>query len=122
MNSAKYSGLALVLLLLIPAAFAKDKPEHNLKLDQTVQVGSAQLQPGKYTVEWQGTGHAVPIKFLQDGKTVLSTTGQVVERDKPAQADEIMMRKTNTNQERLEELDFGHRKEALLFAPATAGM
>ena len=50
MSCANYLGLAAALLLLIPAgALAKEKSEHNLKLDEAVQVGSAQLPPGNYT-------------------------------------------------------------------------
>ncbi len=122
MKCAKYLGLAATFFLLIPAAaFAKDKPEHNVRLYEPVLVGSSTLQPGHYKVEWQGTGQAVPIKFLRDGKIVLSTTGQVVDKSKPPQTDEITTEKTN-NKERLQEIDFGHRKEALLFTSHTAGM
>ncbi|HEX6501760.1 MAG TPA: hypothetical protein VF011_00840 [Terriglobales bacterium] len=122
MTFGKYIAVAAAFFLLVPAgAFAKDKTEHNLRLDEAVQVGSAQLQPGHYKVEWQGTGQAVPITFLQNGKTVLSTTGQVIEKDKPAAADQVLTRKMSNDQERLEELDFGHRKQALVFAPG-AGM
>jgi hypothetical protein len=120
MKYAKYLGLAVALLLLMPAgAFAKEKTEHTVKLYQPVLVGSTQLAPGNYKVEWQGTGHAVAIKFLHNGKTVLSTTGNVIAKNRPPQADEVMMRKTSKNQERLEELDFGNHKEALLFPSHT---
>jgi hypothetical protein len=123
MSCANYLGLAAALLLLLPAgAFAKEKSEHNLRLDEAVEVGSAQLRPGNYKVEWKGTGPAVSIDFLENGRTLLSTTGRVVEKDKPAEADEVMTRKTTTNQQRLEELDFGNRKEILLFAPYAPGM
>jgi hypothetical protein len=121
---AKYLAIAAAFLMFIPSGvFAKDKTEHkakaehNVKLYQPVEVGSSQLQPGTYKVEWNGTGNAVPITFTQDGKTVLTTRGDIVEQNKPAAADEVLMRKTNTNQERVEELIFGHRKEALSFTP-----
>ena len=120
MSCANYLGLAAALLLLLPAgAFAKEKSEHSLK---AVQVGSAQLRPGNYKVEWNGTGPAVSINFLQNGKKLLSTTGRLVEKDKPAEADEVTTRKTATNQQRLEELDFAKRTEVLLFAPYAPGM
>lgn len=123
MKSDKYLSLAAAfVLLLTPAALAKSKDEHSMKLDEPVQVGSAQLPAGNYKVEWQGMGEAVPIKFLRDGKTVLSTTGQVVEKDKPAEADQVMMQETKSKHERLEEIDFGHRREALLFSAHTRGM
>ncbi len=125
MKSANYLGLAAALLLLIPVsalAKEKDKTERNLRLYDAVQVGSTMLQPGHYKVEWKGTGQAVPITFLRDGKSVLSTTAQVVEKKKAPQSDAVVMRKTRSNKERLEELDFGHRKDALLFTPGAARM
>ena len=123
MSCANYLELAAALLLLLPrGAFAKGKSEHSLKLDEAVQVGSAQLRPGNYKVEWNGAGPAVSINFLQNGKTLLSTTGRLVEKDKPAEADEVTTRKTATNQQRLEELDFAKRTEVLLFAPYAPGM
>ncbi len=115
---AKYLAFAAALLMFIPAgAFAKDKTEHKVKLEQAVMVGSAQLQPGTYKVEWEGAGNSVPVTFTRDGKTVLTTRGQVVEQNKPAETDEVLMRKNNTDQQQLEELIFGHQKHALSFTP-----
>lgn len=119
---AKYLAIAAAFLMFIPAgALAKDKAktEHKVKLYQPVEVGSAQLQPGTYKVEWAAEGTSTPITFMQDGRTVLTTRGHIVEQNKPANADEVVMRKTNTNQERLEELIFSHQKEALSFTPAS---
>jgi hypothetical protein len=119
---AKYLAIAAALVMFIPGgAFAKDKSdheaktEHKVKIDEAVQVGSTQLQPGTYEVAWQNTGKFVPITFTHNGKTVLTTRGHIVEQSKPSDTDEVLMRKTNTNQQRLEELIFGHHKEALSF-------
>jgi hypothetical protein len=115
---AKYFAMAAALLMLISAgAFAKDKTEHKVRLDEAVTVGSAQLQPGTYKVQWEATGNSVPVTFTQNGKTVLTTQGHIVEQNKPADTDQVLMRKTSTNQQRLEELIFGHQKQALSFSP-----
>jgi hypothetical protein len=90
-----------------------------VKLYQAVEVGSAQLQPGTYKVEWAANGTSIPVTFMQNGKTVLSARGHIVEQSKRADADEVVMRKTNRNQERLEELIFSHQKEAVSFTPAS---
>lgn len=119
---AKYFAIAAALLMFMPAAgLAQEKTEHKVNLYEPVQVGSTFLQPGTYKVAWQGTGTSVPITFTKNGKTVLTTRGHVVEQSKPAANDEVVMRKTNTNQQRLEELIFGHQKEALSLTP-TSGM
>ena len=123
---AKYLAVAAALVMFIPGgAFAREKTdhnaktEHNVKLYEAVQVGSAQLHPGTYKVAWEDTGKSVPITFTHNGKTVLTTRGHIVEQSKPADTDEVVMRKTHTNQERLEELIFGHHKEALSFTPSS---
>ncbi len=72
-------GAALVGLLLLPAsAFARDKNEGNLKLFDTVRVGSTQLQPGNYKVEWNGARPTVNVDILQDKKTVATTSAKLV--------------------------------------------
>lgn len=120
----KYLAITAAILMFIPiGAFAKDKTEHNMKTEhnvklyQPVEIGNVQLKPGTYKVEWDATGKSVPITFTQYGKTVLSTQGHLVEQKKPADNDEVVMRKTSNNQERLEELIFGHQKQALSFTP-----
>jgi hypothetical protein len=125
MKMAKYLGVVAGLLLFIPiAVFAKtnDKTEHKVELYEPVQVGSTQLTPGTYKVEWQGTGNSVPVTFIKNGKTVFSTQARLVEQTKPTNSDEVVTHKTNKNQEQLDELIFGHHKEALSFTPESSGM
>ncbi len=80
MKYIKYLGGAVLagLLALPVTAFAKDKNEGNLMLSAPVQVGSTQLQPGSYKVEWQGSGPAVNVDILQDNKTVVTAAAKVV--------------------------------------------
>jgi hypothetical protein len=46
----------------------------------------------------------------------------LVEQTKPTNSDEVVTHKTNKNQEQLDELIFGHHKEALSFTPESSGM
>ena len=35
----------------------------SVEISDVVQIGSTQLKPGNYKVEWQGTGPAVQVSF-----------------------------------------------------------
>lgn len=80
MKYMKYlGGAALAGLLLLPAStFARDKNEGNLKLSETVRVGSTQLEAGNYKVQWNGAGPNVNVDILQNKKTVATTSARLV--------------------------------------------
>jgi hypothetical protein len=122
MKFAKYLALVATLVLLAPlGALAANKNEHNVNIPEVVQVGSTQLQPGDYKVEWQGTGPAVHVKFLKDGKSVATTQGKIVESAKASPYDDVITRTTKNHQKRIEEIDFGNKRESLMIAPHQMG-
>jgi hypothetical protein len=60
------------LTLLFPlGALARDN-QHSVDITDAVQVGSTQLKPGNYKVEWQGTGPVVQVSFQQNGETLVT--------------------------------------------------
>jgi len=122
MRSAKYMILLATLTLGLPlSAWARPKNEHNLTIYDPVQVGSTQLKPGDYKVEWQGTGQAVQVRFLQYGKTVATTQGKLVEEKKPSSQDDVVTVKVG-NAERLEEIDFEGNKDSLVITSDQTAM
>jgi hypothetical protein len=113
-------GVALAGLLLLPAsAFARDKNEGQLNLSDPVRVGSTTLEPGNYKVEWQGTGPSVNVHFLQDNKTVATTSAKVVGYTAGHDAFVTEPAADNTQKMTLKEIDFGKQKEALKLAPTS---
>ncbi len=116
MRCAKYMVLLATLALLVPlSAFARPKNEHDVNLTAAVQVGSTQLKPGTYKVEWQGNQQSLSVSFVEGGKTVATTQGKMVEQSKPALYDAVVM-KTAGKTTRIEEIDFRGQKDALVFA------
>jgi hypothetical protein len=79
-----------------------------------VQVGNTQLQPGNYKVEWQGTGPDVQVTFLQNGKAVATVPGTLKTNDAQVSQDAIVTDSATANR-KLNEIDFGRNKEALVF-------
>jgi hypothetical protein len=116
MRLVKYLALLSTLTLLFPlAALARDKNEHSVNIADTVQIGSTQLKPGDYKVEWQETGPAVQVKFMKNGKTVATASGTLKTNDAQVFQDDIVTQMTSAHRKVLKEIDFGHDKEALVF-------
>jgi hypothetical protein len=115
MKRIQYTAFLSMLALLSPlSAFARDKNQHSVEILDSVQVGSTQLKPGNYKVEWQGSGPEVQVNFVRDGKTVATVPGTLKTNDAHV-ADEIVTDTTNANATMLKEIDFSHDKESLIF-------
>jgi hypothetical protein len=115
MKYIKYlGGMALAGLLALPVtAFAKDKNEGNLTLANPVQVGSTQLEPGNYKVEWQGSGPNVNMNILQDNKTVVTAPAKLVTYTEGQDAVVTGPAVNDPQKTALQEIDFGKQKEGL---------
>jgi hypothetical protein len=87
-----------------------------------VQIGTTELTPGDYKVEWQGTGPAVKVSFRRNGKTVVTVPGTLKTNDGRVTRDAIETEATGRGTSTLKEIDFGHQKEALVFDQNPGGM
>ena len=113
MKNLRLLALLSIFAMLSPfGAFARDKNQHTVDLFDSVQVGSTQLKPGNYKVEWQGTGPAVQVNFLQFGKT-LATAPATLQSNNQVTHDEVIT--DSSGSKALREIDFAHQKETLTF-------
>jgi hypothetical protein len=123
MKNLQHLALLSTLLLSFPlCALAKAKNQRSVDIPDSVQVGPAQLQPGNYTVEWQEAGGAVSVKFLQHGKLLAEVPGTLKTNDKQVTQDSVVTQMMSGNKRVLTEIDFGHQKEALVFAQPPKGV
>jgi hypothetical protein len=110
------------LPLLFPLrALARDN-KHSVDITDVVQVGSTQLKPGNYRVEWQGTGPVVQVSFQQNGETVVTLPATLKTNDNHVTQDAIETKGSSADKNVLEEIDFGRQKEALVFDQSPGGM
>lgn len=117
MKYLRYVVLLTTMALLCPLyALARDGNEHRVTIQDQVQVGSTRLAPGNYTVEWQGPASQVQVSFLLHGKTMATAPATLRTNDDEVIHDAVVMGNVNSNTKTLEEIDFGHQKEALIFA------
>jgi hypothetical protein len=106
--------LSTVALLFPHAALGRDN-SHLVDISRAVQVGSTQLKPGSYKVEWQGAGPLVQVSFQQNGKTVVTVPATLKTADNEATQDAVLTNKANGDISTLKEIDFGRQRESLVF-------
>jgi hypothetical protein len=104
------------------SAYAARDKAHSVKIFDVVQIGTTELKPGNYKLEWEGTGPAVEVSFRQNGKTVVTVSGTFKTNDDQVTQDGIVTVATGTGTSTLKEIDFGHQKEALVFDQNPSGM
>jgi len=113
MKSATYLGSFIaVALILCAGAFAKDVNSGKFALTKAAHIGSTVLQPGHYKAEWTGPNNALTVSVLQNGKTVATTKGTIKELPSKALYGSVTI---NRHSQRVDEIDFGNRLEALIF-------
>jgi hypothetical protein len=116
MKQIKYAALLSILTLLSSmSALARDKNQHSVEIPYSVQVAGAQLKPGDYKVEWQGTGPKIQVNFVHDGKVVASVPGTLKTNDAEVVQDDIVTGTTSANIQTLKEIDLGRNKESVVF-------
>ena len=111
----QYLAVLSTLALLFPVAALARNNSHSVQIFEVVQIGSTQLKPGNYQVEWQGTGPAVQVSFQQNGKAVVTVPATLKTNDDQVTQDLIMIEATSAETSELKEIDFGRKKEALVF-------
>jgi hypothetical protein len=119
MKTGKYIAIVAVLASgLSLNTFAKDKNETRVTLPDSVQVGTTDLKPGEYTLQWDGNGPDVQVKVLQ-GKNVVATVPAKLAQGTSKYSNAITTR-TVGNVKTLDEVDFAGGKQSLVFGEATA--
>lgn len=117
MKQLKYLAIVATLALLVPlSALAGTANKRSVTINDPITIGGTHLKPGDYRVEWQGTGPAVQVNFVQEGKTIATAPAQLQSNDSQVSQDDVVLDRTNTNAMTLKEIDFVHQKEALVFA------
>ncbi|HUL34560.1 MAG TPA: hypothetical protein VL128_11790 [Candidatus Eisenbacteria bacterium] len=84
MKLAKLSVFALAVGLLAgTSAFARSSNKTALNLFEKINVNGTTLDPGHYTVNWEGTGPNVKVNIEKGKDTVATTTAKLTEQPKP---------------------------------------
>jgi hypothetical protein len=113
------SCAAVALFFSIPV-FAKESHTDagSFDLTQKAKVGSTVLQPGHYKAEWVGPNGDVQVSIVQHGKVVATAKGQVKELQKPSPYSAVTVKNGKNNTQRVQEIDFSNRRDALVLTNA----
>jgi hypothetical protein len=103
------------LALLFPLAALARGNSHSVDISSVVQIGTTQLQPGNYKVEWQGSGPVVQVSFQRNGKTLVTVPATLKTADNQVTQDAVMIGQESADISTLKEIDFGRQKESLVF-------
>jgi hypothetical protein len=80
----KLSKLSLAFfgsaLLLSSAAFAGDSNKASIQVYEKINVEGKALNPGRYTITWDGTGPNVQVNVLQGKQTVATFSAHLTEQ------------------------------------------
>jgi hypothetical protein len=121
MRIARFSALLCAFALALSAgAFAKVKNEGSFDLAQPATIGSTQLQPGHYEVEWTGASGIVSVDVVQHGKTLATAKGTLKELASKAPYNAVTLKPSSNHSNRIEEIEFNNRKDALVLSGTRA--
>ena len=116
-----YLTVLSTLALLFPLAASARSNSHSVDISNAVQIGTTQLKPGSYRVEWQGSGLVVQVSFEQNGKTLVTVPATLKMAENQVTQDAVVIDNTSTDISTLKEIDFSRQKESLVF-DQTGGM
>jgi hypothetical protein len=120
MKFGKYIAMAAVLISSMSLnAFAKDKNETPVTFSEKVQVGSTEVKPGTYKLQWEGNGPDVQVKVVS-GKDVVATVPAKLLANPSANGVDAIQTRDNANVRQLEQVDFARGRQSLVFGEATA--
>lgn len=93
----------------------RDVHTKTITVTSAVQVGGAQLAPGKYQIRWTGLGPTAPLEIVLNRKQVIQTNARVVILGIRPSADEVVPRTNADGTISLGSLEFAGETFALFF-------
>ena len=95
-------------------AATKEANKGHLELTSPAWIGTTQLKPGDYQVDWSGNGPAVQVRFLQHHDLVAQVPARVIELKKPASRDAVVLKRGEHGKaQAIDEIDFQNNSQAL---------
>ena len=110
---------SLLVLALVPAAFAADA-SHELTLTKQVAVNGTAVQAGDYKLKWAGSGDNVDVTFNRGKHVLASSPAKVVALENAPAQDTLYFRQNADGSQSLSEIHFGGKKFAIVLGQQTA--
>jgi hypothetical protein len=120
MRFGKYIAIVAVLASSLSLnAFAKDKNETHVWFSERVQIGSNEVKPGDYKLQWDGNGPDVQVKVVK-GKDVVATVPAKLLANESARnsTGDAVTISGNGDVKQLDRVDFARGRQSLVFGEA----
>jgi hypothetical protein len=115
MKLAQYfAAFAIMALVLTGSAFARDEHSGNFTIQDKVQVGSTQLEPGTYKAEWSGPADNLKVDIIHGSKTVATAEGKIQDLQQKSPYTAVTVKNLPDNAKELHEIQFGNHTEAIV--------
>lgn len=112
----KVAVLIFVCLLAICAVAG----EKSVTLVSPTNLNGKAITPGDYKVSYEIKGSTADVKLIQNGKTVATGTGQVVERQAKSHYTAVVNSKNADGNNNIVEFQFANEKQVIRMAPETS--
>jgi len=101
--------LAFVCLLAVSAVAG----EKSLTFASPTTLNGKAIAPGDYKVSYEIKGQTAEVKILQNGKTVATATGQVIDQKEAATHTAVVNQKNADGSNTVVEFQFAKEKQAI---------
>lgn len=124
MRTLKYLALTGMLTMILPVASmasAKTAKEQkkNIAIADQVQLGGKTLAPGRYQLEWRDNGPTTNVKFIKNGRMVVTAPARVAQLQQKAPYDAVVENTQKNGTKTVNEIEWNNQREALRFGPQT---
>ena len=109
---ASFTIVALALTLTV-SAFAGSKSQ-TVTLYHDAQLNGKTLPAGEYDVKYESSGSTAKVKFLKNGKEVVTADGQVKQLSNSPQFNQVVTSDGNGSLS-ISEIDFAHSSTGVTF-------
>lgn len=110
----KKAVVLVFVCLLAVSAFAGEK---SLTFVSPTTLNGKAITPGDYKVAYEIKGSTADVKLIQNGKTVATATGQVVENNDKSRYTAVVNSKNADGTNTVVEFQFANEKQVIKLAP-----
>lgn len=110
----KKIAVVLFVCLLAICAVAGEK---SVTVVTPTNLNGKAITPGDYKVSYEIKGSTADVKLIQNGKTVATATGQVVENKDKSRYTAVVNSKDASGSNSIIELQFANEKQVIRLAP-----
>ena len=113
------TAVLLLALAFSASAFAASSGKGDFQVSEKVQVSGTTLPAGNYTAKWEGSGPAVQVNIVRNGKTVATVPGKLIESGQKAPYDSSEIQTVSGSRE-LMAIHFSGKRYSLHLGGASA--